>query len=190
MNTQTPIKAVAAKAPRLEEKAKPKQKPKPMGPAALKGSPEARKLAAVILEVLCGLRGPGDAAKAMGIALPRYYVLETRALQGLINALEPLPRGPARNADAEIAALNRQLSRQQQELARAQFLHRAAQRTLGLPAPAIREEKTLASGKKRKSKRPSVRALKAVAALKVGLDSPHSPALEAVNSPQEAAPRI
>ena len=125
MNTPMPVKA-AAKTPahsagsgqaKPEERpavvqptkspAKPKQKPKPVGLGTLKGTPEARRQAALILEVLGGLRGPSDAAKAMGVALPRYYVLETRALQALIKAMEPLPRGPGRNPDAEIAALQR-----------------------------------------------------------------------------------
>jgi len=162
MNTQTPAKAAPTK---------PKQKAKPVGPSALKGSLEARRHAALILEVLCGERSSGDAAKAMGIALPRYYLLETRAMQGVVDALEPLPRGPRKSADTEIAALNRQITRQKQELAGAQFRQRTAQRVLGIPAPETREPKTLPSGKLRKPKRPSVRALKMVAALRTGQPS-------------------
>ncbi|MBP9891528.1 MAG: hypothetical protein KBG84_06440 [Planctomycetes bacterium] len=87
MNTPAPAKTMAAKTPphsagsgqaKPDERpavppAKPKQKPKPVGLSTLKGTPEARRQAALILEVLGGLRGPTDAAKAMGVALPRYY---------------------------------------------------------------------------------------------------------------------
>lgn len=150
---------------------RPKKPAKPTGPGALKGSPEARRQAALILEVLCGVRTATDASKAMGIALPRYYLLETRALQGFILALEPLPRGPQKDPASEIAALNRLLSRQKQELTRNQSLLRASQRAMGLPAPAAREQKqgqkeAAGDGRKRKPKRPSMRALRAASALK------------------------
>ena len=185
MSTHHPVKAgpetklgpTAAKPP---ASSRPKKPAKPTGPGALKGSPEARRQAALILEVLCGVRTATDASKAMGIALPRYYVLETRALQGFILALEPLPRGPQKDPAMEIAALNRLLSRQKQELSRNQSLLRASQRALGLPAPAAREQKQKDApkeGKKRKPKRPSMRALRAVTALK-----------EDAAGPQPAAP--
>jgi len=63
---------------------------KKAGPKTLEGSAEAKKIAAVILEVLAGLRATPDACNALEISVNRYYVLETRALQGLISALEPL----------------------------------------------------------------------------------------------------
>lgn len=197
MNTPIPVKA-AAKTPahsagsgqaKPEERpavspAKPKQKPKPVGLSTLKGTPEARRQAALILEVLGGLRGPSDAAKAMGVALPRYYVLETRALQALIKAMEPLPRGPGRNPDAEIAALQVALARQKQELVRSQSLQRAMRSAIGISLAQPKDAKPEPG--KRKPKRPSVRALKAVKVLRAGLeDAPLA------NVPaQEAAPRI
>lgn len=182
MNTHHPVKAgpetkpglTAAKPPASP---RPKKPAKPAGPGALKGSPEARRQAALILEVLCGVRTATDASKAMGIALPRYYLLETRALQGFILALEPLPRGPQKDPVSEIAALNRLLSRQKQELSRNQSLLRASQRALGLPAP--REQKqgqkdAPKDGKKRKPKRPSMRALRAVSVLKADAAEPQA----------------
>lgn len=178
MNTPMPVKAAAKTPVKPEERpvavqpttspAKPKQKPKPVGLSTLKGSPEARRQAALILEVLGGLRGPSDAAKVMGVALPRYYVLETRALQALIKAMEPLPRGPGRNPDAEIAALQMQLARQKQELVRSQSLQRAMRSAIGIAAAQPKDAK-LEPGK-RKPKRPSVRALKAVKVLRAGLE--------------------
>ena len=173
MNTPMPVKAAAKTPGKPEERpavppAKPKQKPKPVGLGTLKGSPEARRQAALILEVLGGLRGPGDAAKAMGVALPRYYVLETRALQALIKAMEPLPRGPGRNPDAEIAALQTALARQKQELVRSQSLQRAMRSAIGISLAQPKDAKPEPG--KRKPKRPSVRALKAVKVLRAGLE--------------------
>lgn len=177
MNTPTQFKAAALRVPAPEGKVlppetkpptKPKHKPKPVGLSTLKGTPEARRQAALILEVLGGLRGPSDAAKAMGVALPRYYVLETRALQALIKAMEPLPRGPGRNPDAEIAALQKQLTRQKQELVRSQSLQRAMHSAMGIAAAQPKDAKPEPG--KRKPKRPTVRALKAVKVLRTGLD--------------------
>ena len=41
-------------------------------------------MAVVILEVLAGRRTPAEAAALLGVGPPRYYQLETRALQGLV----------------------------------------------------------------------------------------------------------
>ena len=185
--TSTPATNPQAHKPALAAKTgqkpthKPAYKARPAGPSALRGTQDARRQAALVLEVLCGMRSPIEAAKVMGVALPRYYLLETRALQGLINALEPLPRGPGRNPQAEIEALQRQLQRQKQELARGQSLLRASQRALGLPAAPPRDQKR-PEGKLRKPKRPTVRALKAVAALRAGNELP------AAEPPAEVAP--
>jgi hypothetical protein len=124
-------------------------------------SREAQRLAAVILEVLAGVRTPTQAAEALAVSVPRYYQLETRAVQGLVAACEARPRGPGRGADKELAALRRQHEHLQHELARQQTLVRLAQRTIGLtPAPAAKP----AAGKKRR-RRPTVRALQAAAYL-------------------------
>jgi hypothetical protein len=162
MNTPAPAKAVVVK---------PKVKQKPMGPGSLKGSPEARRFAALVLEVLGGLRTPTDAAKAVNVSLPRYYLLETRALQGLVTALEPLPKGRRRNTDSEIASLSKQLERSRQEATRNQSMLRAAQRAIGLPPPPAKDAKIkTASGKMRRPRKATVRALRAVEALRKGAD--------------------
>ena len=129
---------------------------------SLKGSANAKRLAAVILEVLSGVRTPTDASQATGISLPRYYVLETRGLQGLIMALEPRPKGKQRSPASTVAALGREKEKLQRELLRAQALVRAAQRSVGLRER--RPEK--AKPGQRRRRRPSARALKAVAALR------------------------
>ncbi|MEI2658856.1 MAG: hypothetical protein V9G11_01475 [Bifidobacterium adolescentis] len=72
MNSPAPVEPTAAQTPAKPDErpavlpAKPKQKAKPVGLSTLKGTPEARRQAALILEVLGGLRGPSDAAKAIG----------------------------------------------------------------------------------------------------------------------------
>ena len=55
-------------------------------------SREAQRVAAAILEVLAGVRTPTEAAAAVGLSVPRYYLWEQRALEGLVRACEPRPR--------------------------------------------------------------------------------------------------
>lgn len=151
-------------APKPETKKEKPAKPRAKGPAVEGGSRDARRLAAAILEVLGGARMPTDAASALGISLPRYYLLETRALNGLIEACEPKPVGRVRSPESELAAAQNDLERLKRENARLAALVRVAQRTIGLAAPP--SPKPSADGKKRRKRKPSVRALRAVAHLK------------------------
>ena len=64
------------------------------GPALNANSAETKRLATAILEVLAGVRSPADAAKTLEISLPRYYLLEQRALAGLLAACEVRTKGP------------------------------------------------------------------------------------------------
>lgn len=104
------------------------------GPRSLTGSAGARRQAAVILETLCGARTTQEAAEAMGIALPRYYVLETRALAGLIEALEPRKRGRQVTPERELEKAQEEVARLEGELRRYQALYRTSQRALGVTA--------------------------------------------------------
>lgn len=106
------------------------------GPRAVEASDTARRTGAVILEALAGLRTTQDAADALGVALPRYYVLETRALAGLVAALEPRARGRQRGAAERISELEAEVQRLEREARRYQALQRASQRALGLGAAA------------------------------------------------------
>jgi hypothetical protein len=126
-------------------------------------SETARKAAAAVLQVVSGLKTPAEASEAIGIHVNRYYVLEGRALAGMVRALEPLARGPRRKPEAEAQALRQQAAKAEREASRYQALFRASQRTLGLCAP-IRKEQRPAPGAKR-SRRPRVRAKALVAAL-------------------------
>jgi hypothetical protein len=123
--------------------------------------PEARRLCAIILEVLGGGRTPTDAAGALKISVPRYYVLEARALRGLLEACQRRGKGRKRTAESELVHLGEELQRTRSERDRLGALLRASQRTLGI-GPPPKPEKT---GKKRK-RRPQVRALRASKSLK------------------------
>ena len=139
------------------------------GPESLTGSREARRIAAVVLEVLAGVLGTSEAAQILGMAPPRYYVLETRAMQGLIDALEPKPRGRKKTEASRIKDLEGEIKRLTRELRRAQSLARNATRALGLGAAKTKVEKAAkASGTKRRRGRP--RGLRAAKALREGGD--------------------
>jgi len=126
---------------------------------------EAKRLAAVILEVLAGLRTLPQAAEALQLSLPRYYQLEARALQGLLKACEPKPKGRQANPAAGMAALQRENERLQRDLARQQSLVRVTQRSIGLSPPPPPATTSKSSGKKTRKRKPLVRALSLAARL-------------------------
>jgi hypothetical protein len=128
------------------------------GPRIDGGSKEARQMASVILEVLSGLLHPTEAAAAMGINPPRYYILERRALEGLVKACEPAAKGPGKSREKVIANLRLQVKRLEKDVLRYQALARAAQRTIGLSPSKLQPKERNAKGHKRR--KPSVRALK------------------------------
>ncbi|MGH9644943.1 MAG: hypothetical protein ACRD3Q_21280 [Terriglobales bacterium] len=127
---------------------------------------EAQRLAATILEVLAGLRSPTAASQALAISLPRYYQLESRALEGLVAALAPRPQGKQPSLENRVKLLEKQLAAAHRQCARQEALVRVTQRTLGLSL-AIPAKSTLAErgADGRKKRRPVVRALKAARTL-------------------------
>jgi hypothetical protein len=127
--------------------------------------PEAKRLAAAILEVLAGLRTPSQAAEVLAISLPRYFQIETRALQALVAACAPKPRGRGRSAEKEVAALAREQERLKRELSRQQTLLRLAQRTIGLAPPKPPAAASAKARGKKRRRKPAVRALRAAQAL-------------------------
>jgi hypothetical protein len=149
-------------------------------------SSPARRQAAVILEVLAGVRRPSEAAQSLSVSVPRYYQLERRALLGLVAACEPAPRGPRQEQTRQIAALEREKLRLQRECDRQQALVRAAQRSLGLAPPSAARppakepegKKDSGPAKRRRNRRPMVRALQAARSLQA----------EAVEVPETATP--
>ncbi len=105
---------------------------KKTGPATLKGSQRARQVAVAVLDALSGEVGVSEAAERLGISLSRYYQLETKALAGMLRALEPRGKGPQRTPEREIKALRAEKRALETELRRQQNLLRAAHRTVGL----------------------------------------------------------
>lgn len=129
---------------------KPKRQ-QPMGAKAVRGSEAARRLAALLLEAWSGVRTTQSASDAMGVALTRFYQLEARALQVLVSAMEPRPRGRQRTAEGEIAKLKAEIQRLRRDVERFQSLYRTAQRALGIAmAPPAPKGDTVAMGGKRK----------------------------------------
>jgi hypothetical protein len=150
-------------------------RPKKVGRPA---SSEAKRRAAAILEVLGGLRLPGDAAAALGVSLPRYYLLEQQALGGLLAACEPRVQGRVVTAERRVVCLEKEVARLRQECGRHQALVRAAQRTVGLPPPARPkppEKGKAGAGKKSRRRRPTVRALRAAQDLRADSSGPDRP---------------
>ena len=125
----------------------------------LVGSDRAKLLAAVILEVLAGVRGTHEASAAMGVSPNRYYQLEARALTGMLKALEPLPRGRRMGPEEDLAKVRVENERLSRDVTRLQSLVRVAQRSLGIEVTG----KKKAPARRRK---PSHRGKKVVALLR------------------------
>jgi len=102
-------------------------------------SNDARRVAGAILEVLAGVRSITDAAVALGIAPARCYVLEARAVAGLITACEPRSPGPHSGSGlaAEVDRLRAERDRLRDEAARYQALARIAQTAFGPMGGAV-----------------------------------------------------
>ncbi len=136
-------------------------------------SQEACRTAATILEVLAGMRTPTEAAQSLSVSVSRYYALEQRAVASLVASCEPHLRGPVKSPQQRIAELQREVQRLRQQCDRHLALARAVQRTVGLPMPTKSTAsdkdngpRRSPSGKKRRTRRPTVRALKAAQTLR------------------------
>jgi hypothetical protein len=131
---------------------------------------QMRRRAAAVLEVLGGAKSPPEAAEGLGIALPSYYLLEARALQGLVSACEPKPRGRAPGEGKTFLALKRENERLRQDLTRTQALTRAVQRAAGMMQ--TKEDAPHADAPVRRRRRATARALRAARELVPASDSP------------------
>jgi hypothetical protein len=134
-----------------------------VGVKALAGSAEARKTAAIVLESVCGLSSVEEASAKLGVAVPRYYVLETRALQGLIGALEPRARGRQLTDESRLARLAKENIRLTRDVRRYQALHRAATRAIGV---ATQIPKPVDNGTRKRRQRRRARAERVIGALR------------------------
>lgn len=135
-------------------------------------SAEARQLAGVILRVLAGELGPGQAAEELGKSPAQYYKLEARALCGLLSGCEPRARGRQPNPEQELAQLQAAHAKLERECARMQSLVRVLGKTTGgnrkTKSPATHRKsakKETAPPKKGKRgrRKPTVRALRLAA---------------------------
>jgi hypothetical protein len=138
-------------------------------------SREAKKRAAVVLEVLGGSRTPPQAAEALGVSLLRYYQVEARAVCGLLAACELQPRGRQPDVETELATAQKELERVKRELLRSQTLVRLTQRTIGVAPPAPAKP-----GKRKR--RPVVRALRRAEQLHREASSEPQPESEGVSN--------
>jgi hypothetical protein len=154
-------------------------------------STEANRRATAVLEVLGGLRTPSEAAGVLNISVTHYYLLERKALHGLLQGCEPRPKGPPMpSAEKQLETLKRQLERCQRECLRQAALVRATQRALGLPTATSNRS----SGKKARAgtggkpgRRPTARALRAVETLRKNSSGPNSAGEVEPSSPQGVA---
>lgn len=146
---------------------------------------EARRKAAAILEVLAGARKPSEAAEALGITPMRYYLLEMRAIQGLVKGCEPLRLGPKVSAEKEAQGLRKQIQALERECARYAALARVAQRAVNLLPPPL--TKTV-EGKRGRRRKGPVRAFKLLARVKASLESPGTAAQPAPEREVESRP--
>lgn len=158
--------------------------PTPVGTESL--DLETRRRAAAVLEVLAGEKTPAQAALALSISIARYYLLEARALEGLVASCEPRPRGWAGSKRRGLRALQKENGRLRAELSRTQALARAIQRTAGLPDNDDDDVREEVDGRTPRRRRPHARALRAARALvpeppsetppsPAGVEPPHQP---------------
>lgn len=105
-------------------------------PEAIAGSEEAKQQAAVILEVMSGTRGAQEGAEALGISPMRYYSLEDRALQGMVKALEPRPKGRRTKSPEDVLKqVEKERDQMKREVGRLQTLLRMVRKSVHLQEP-------------------------------------------------------
>jgi hypothetical protein len=115
---------------------------------------EAQRRAAVILEVLAGIRTAQEAARLLKISPNSYYIAERKALSGLVAACEPVPRcGPTPDLERQVHQLERALAHCQRECQRQAALVRATQRAVGLPATPVPEAAGTNGSKPKRSRK-------------------------------------
>jgi hypothetical protein len=132
---------------------------------------ETKRRAAIVLEVLAGMRTPSEAASVLGLSVSYYYLLERKALQGLLDGCQPQPKGvPGPGLERQLARLQKKLDKSRQECLRQASLVRATERAMGLPAVAKPVGPSKADsgkqGKKTKRRRPTIRAMRAAKTLR------------------------
>lgn len=153
---------------------------RPTGPKARPGtlaSDEARRAAVAVLQVMAGELRPSEASARLSLSVNRYYQLEARALEAMVEALEPRARGRRRGRDFELEKLRKAKTRAEHEATRFQALLRVSQRALALSAPTpgpSKDKLPLHGG--RKARRARVRARTVISTLSgAGATMPATP---------------
>lgn len=104
------------------------------GPASTEQA-QARARCLLVLSVLSGETPVTDAIARAGLSRQTYYNLETRALQGMLLALDPATAGPQASSAAErVGQLERQVQQLQQQKRRAERLLLLGRKTMHMPA--------------------------------------------------------
>lgn len=150
-----PVRSIGRDSVAANRSAKPRSRGGPRVPEA---SREAKRIAASILEVLAGTSSPSAAAASLDVSLPRYYLLEQRAVEALVKACEPRT-GRTRSPVREVDSIRNQLERARRDATRFQTLLRVAQRTIGLAPPANQTATKTKGAKAKRTRRPAARAL-------------------------------
>lgn len=186
--TTTPTPPKDSTSTKTRTKPRAQQKSKRPG-AGLTGSSEGKRKASVILEVLGGLRTPTSASTVLGISIQAYYLLEIRALQGLLAAVDAPPgRGGRPSPDGALRRAVADRDRLERELLRAQALLRVAQRSIGLPPPQPTAKASKgAQGKSKTTRKPTIRGRRAAQALR---DAASEPDPDTTPSDTEVTPPI
>jgi len=127
---------------------------------------ESKRQAAVVLEVLAGVRAPEEAADALGISVPTFYHLETRALRGLVHGCTPEPPGRKMALEKRLRELELEKRKLEQQLQRHRALLRSTQRAGDmLVEPPKGTKKSASPSRTKRARKPRVRALRAIEAL-------------------------
>jgi hypothetical protein len=100
----------------------------------------------------------------------RYYLLELRAIRGLVKACEPQKLGPKVSPEREVQRLRKEVTGLERECARYAALARVAQRAVNLLPPPANQKPAL--GKKARRHKPPVRAAKLLARVNASLEGP------------------
>jgi len=87
------------------------------------GSPEAKRRAKAILEVITGRKNIGRASAEVGMGEAMFHRLKTRVIQSAVDSLEPRPMGRPASApveSSEVEALTERVKELERELRSAQ----------------------------------------------------------------------
>lgn len=125
---------------------------------------ETRRRVSAILDVMAGNLTPTQAAEALSISVPKYYILESKALDGMLEACKPRKPGFVRTAEQELKDLQKEYAKLERECARYRTLVRTAQRAAGFNAD---KGKKSAAAKSKRNRKPTVRALTMAERIKV-----------------------